>query len=96
MVESPLLVERREGWTRLTLNRPDRLNAFTEELHRALQAALDDAAEDDACRAVLLTGAGRGFCAGQDLSAEPASPRRPISGRRWRPSINRSCAASGH
>ncbi|MFG1316907.1 enoyl-CoA hydratase-related protein, partial [Xanthobacter autotrophicus] len=61
-----LLVAQHEGWVELTLNRPDRLNAFTEDLHRALAAALD-AAADDACRAVLLTGAGRGFCAGQDL-----------------------------
>ncbi|ABS66154.1 putative enoyl-CoA hydratase paaB [Xanthobacter versatilis] len=61
-----LLVAQHEGWVELTLNRPDRLNAFTEELHRSLAAALD-AAADDACRAVLLTGAGRGFCAGQDL-----------------------------
>lgn len=66
-----LLVDRREGWTRLTLNRPTRLNAFTEELHRALAAALDEAAADDAVRAVLLTGAGRGFCAGQDLAEVP-------------------------
>lgn len=79
-MESPLLVERREGWTRLTLNRPDRLNAFTEELHRALHAALDDAAADDACRAVLLTGAGRGFCAGQDLSARAGLSEAPDLG----------------
>ncbi|MFG1462932.1 2-(1,2-epoxy-1,2-dihydrophenyl)acetyl-CoA isomerase PaaG [Xanthobacter sp. DSM 24535] len=66
--EASLLVTRHDGWHELTLNRPDRLNAFNEDLHRALAAALDEAA-DDACRAVLLTGAGRGFCAGQDLSA---------------------------
>lgn len=79
-MESPLLVDRREGWIRLTLNRPDRLNAFTAELHLALHAALDDAAADDTCRAVLLTGAGRGFCAGQDLSARTGLTEAPDLG----------------
>ncbi len=63
-----LLVARRDGVHILTLNRPDRLNAFTKSLHAALAAALDEAAQDAACRAVLLHGAGRGFCAGQDLT----------------------------
>lgn len=62
-----VLVERLEGWRKLTLHRPDRLNAFNEELHAALATALDEAAADADCRAVLLTGSGRGFCAGQDL-----------------------------
>jgi 2-(1,2-epoxy-1,2-dihydrophenyl)acetyl-CoA isomerase len=48
------------------LNRPERLNAFTPEMHRELKDALERAAQE--ARAVLLTGAGRGFCAGQDLS----------------------------
>jgi 2-(1,2-epoxy-1,2-dihydrophenyl)acetyl-CoA isomerase len=52
----------------LTLNRPDRLNAFTADMHIALLAALSAAEHDKACRALILTGAGRGFCAGQDLS----------------------------
>jgi 2-(1,2-epoxy-1,2-dihydrophenyl)acetyl-CoA isomerase len=60
--------ERREGYHVLTLNRPDRLNAFNEAQHLALRAALDECAANQDCRAVLLTGAGRGFCAGQDLS----------------------------
>ena len=71
-METVLLIDRRDGWVKLTLNRATRLNAFNDELHRALAAALDEAAADDACRAVLLTGAGRGFCAGQDLAAVPA------------------------
>lgn len=72
MMDSVLLIERHAGWVKLTLNRANRLNAFNEELHRALAAALDEAAADEGCRAVLLTGAGRGFCAGQDLAAVPA------------------------
>lgn len=63
-----ILVDNRGAWRILTLNRPERMNAFTAEMHRALAAALDDAPADEGCRAVLLTGAGRGFCAGQDLS----------------------------
>jgi 2-(1,2-epoxy-1,2-dihydrophenyl)acetyl-CoA isomerase len=66
--EAVLTVTDHGGWTELTLNRPDRLNSFNEALHGALADALDTAA-DESCRAVLLTGAGRGFCAGQDLSA---------------------------
>jgi 2-(1,2-epoxy-1,2-dihydrophenyl)acetyl-CoA isomerase len=64
----PILTDNRGTWRVVTLNRPDRLNAFNEAMHRALSKALDDASEDIDCRAVLLTGAGRGFCAGQDLS----------------------------
>ena len=47
----------------ITLNRPEKLNAFTAEMHLALRAALEAAGDDESCRAVLLTGAGRGFCA---------------------------------
>ena len=53
----------------ITLNRPDRLNAMTEELIGGVLACLEQAAADDAIRAVVLTGAGRGFCAGGDLGA---------------------------
>jgi 2-(1,2-epoxy-1,2-dihydrophenyl)acetyl-CoA isomerase len=60
-------VERREGWRKLVLNRPDKLNAANEAMLSALLAALDDAAADRTCRALLLTGEGRGFCAGQEL-----------------------------
>jgi 2-(1,2-epoxy-1,2-dihydrophenyl)acetyl-CoA isomerase len=52
----------------LTLNRPSSLNSFTQDMHAELRAALDGAAADPAVRAVLITGAGRGFCAGQDLN----------------------------
>lgn len=62
-----LRVERSQQVMQLTLNRPDKLNAFNEEMHVALQAALAEAARDPEVRAILLTGAGRGFCAGQDL-----------------------------
>lgn len=53
-------------WREVVLNRPDRLNSFNDEMHYALREALENA-RDSGARAVLLTGAGRGFCAGQDL-----------------------------
>ncbi|MCB9959749.1 MAG: 2-(1,2-epoxy-1,2-dihydrophenyl)acetyl-CoA isomerase [Rhodospirillaceae bacterium] len=65
--QPPLLVETAEGICRLTLNRPEKLNSFNVALGEALQQALDVCASDDAIRAVVLTGAGRAFCAGQDL-----------------------------
>ena len=68
MADDTVLVEVRPGYRVVTLNRPDRLNAFTEAMHRELRAALEDAERDAACRAVVLTGAGRAFSAGQDLS----------------------------
>ena len=63
-----LLVARANGVLTLTLNRPDVLNSFTRSMAAALQAALAEAAADDTVRAVVITGAGRGFCAGQDLA----------------------------
>ena len=67
-MEEPILVAHHPGYRVITLNRPQRLNAVTEAMHRSLKAALSAAEEDDNCRALLLTGAGRGFCAGQDLN----------------------------
>ncbi len=62
-----VLARREEGVLRLTLNRPEKLNSFNEEMHLALRAHIQQAHEDEAIRAILLTGAGRAFCAGQDL-----------------------------
>ena len=59
--------EAKSGYTIITLNRPDKLNSFNESMHAELRAALDAVEADPDCRALLLTGAGRGFCAGQDL-----------------------------
>ncbi len=69
-----VLVARDAGLMQITLNRPDKLNSFTPEMHLALRGALQQAAQDDTLRAVLLTGAGRGFCAGQDLGGR--DPRK--------------------
>jgi 2-(1,2-epoxy-1,2-dihydrophenyl)acetyl-CoA isomerase len=63
-----VLVEKHAGYRQITLNRPDRLNALNAEMHGALMAALSEAEADAECRAILVTGAGRAFCAGQDLA----------------------------
>src|SRR5258707_4923235 len=65
----PILVETHPGYRLITLNRPERLNALTVEMADALMEALDSAEADESCRALLITGAGRAFCAGQDLTA---------------------------
>ncbi len=62
------------GVLTITLNRPDRLNSFNPEMHQQLRRALERAAEEAEVRAVLLTGAGRAFCAGQDLSERNVAP----------------------
>ncbi len=62
-----LLSETRNAVLTLSLNRPERLNAANDELLFALTAALKQAEQDSAVRVVVITGAGRGFCAGQDL-----------------------------
>ena len=77
-VESSILVERRAGYRVITLNRPDKLNAFNEAMHQALRKAIEDAEADETCRALLITGAGRGFCAGQDLTDRLAKPGETI------------------
>jgi 2-(1,2-epoxy-1,2-dihydrophenyl)acetyl-CoA isomerase len=64
----PVLEQTVAGVCTITLNRPDRLNALTRALMLDLRAAVDRACEQDAVRVICLTGAGRGFCAGQDLS----------------------------
>jgi len=71
--ESTILFEVADGVATITLNRPDRLNAFNEAMHAELAKVLGRVGIDRAIRAVLLTGAGRAFCAGQDL-AERAPP----------------------
>ncbi|HEY4041796.1 MAG TPA: enoyl-CoA hydratase-related protein [Rhodopila sp.] len=63
-------VETQESWRRLVLNRPEKLNALTTGMILDLLAAIDAAEADPACRAIVLTGEGRGFCAGQEVGTD--------------------------
>ena len=69
-----ILFSQSGGVARLTLNRPDRLNSFTEAMHGEVAQALDVVESTPEIRALLLTGAGRGFCAGQDLADRAVAP----------------------
>ena len=71
MSDTPVLVDSQGAVRTITLNRPATLNSFTAAMHAQLLPALEAAAADPAVRAVVITGAGRGFCAGQDLN-DPA------------------------
>ncbi|MDG2278421.1 MAG: enoyl-CoA hydratase [Pseudomonadales bacterium] len=79
MPESVLLVEKKDGVATLTLNRPNQMNALSLELRWALQEVLTDLRTDNDIGVVILTGAGRGFCAGLDLK-EMGSHSRHQSG----------------
>ena len=75
MAFETITVEWRDSIARITLNRPDRLNSFTRAMHAELADALDGLAN---ARVVILTGAGRGFCAGQDLNDRAAATDEPV------------------
>ncbi len=68
MAEEPVLLSVSAGHARITLNRPDRLNALTRDLMLMLRATIEACADRDDVKVISLTGAGRGFCAGQDLT----------------------------
>ena len=88
-----LLVQRRDGVMVISLNRPDVLKSFNRRMADELVAALHEAGNDPAVRAVLLTGSGRGFCAGQDLAAvlpvegEPAPDLGDVVHNQYNPII---------
>ena len=83
-----------DGIARITLNRPDRLNSFTRAMHGELREALDDLGD---ARVVIITGAGRGFCAGQDLNDRAVAPGEAVDlgesvEESWNPLIRRLAA----
>ncbi|HMN27801.1 MAG TPA: enoyl-CoA hydratase/isomerase family protein, partial [Caldilineaceae bacterium] len=99
MAESETVLYQVEaGVATITLNRPARRNAITQEMLTALHTALGQAADDTAVRAILLTGAGQSFCAGQDLSAfgtesGPEAVRETVLGF-YKPVILRLCTVA--
>ncbi len=74
MASETLLFERADGIARITLNRPDKLNSFNTEMHEALRDVLAQVQADKSLRVLVLTGAGRAFCAGQDLGDSAVTP----------------------
>jgi 2-(1,2-epoxy-1,2-dihydrophenyl)acetyl-CoA isomerase len=74
MAYDNILFDSRDGIARLTLNRPDKLNSFNVAMHEEVREALALVAADRSVRVLVLTGAGRGFCAGQDLSDRSVAP----------------------
>jgi 2-(1,2-epoxy-1,2-dihydrophenyl)acetyl-CoA isomerase len=91
MATQDITYEVEEGVGFLTLDRPDKLNAATSEMLRHLLASINEAEADDEVRALLLTGAGKAFCVGQDLADPAASGDDPDLGalleERWNPVI---------
>jgi enoyl-CoA hydratase len=88
--DAPVLLEEDLGPVRrLTLNRPERLNALSNELVETLSAALARAAEDDAVRVLIIAGSGRAFCAGYDLKeeAEHEKEHGPLDVAGWRAAL---------
>lgn len=69
-----ILFDITDGIATLTLNRPDKLNSFTADMHGEVRSALEQVAADKSARVLVLTGAGRGFCAGQDLGDRAVAP----------------------
>ena len=76
----PILFAIEGGIATITLNRPDKLNSFNREMALLLQQKLDECASLHTVRCVYITGAGKGFCAGQDL-AEVVDPQGPDKGK---------------
>ncbi len=74
MTDQTVLLSIEEGVARITLNRPDSLNSFNLAMHEEMHQALKTVRQDPGVRALLLTGSGRGFCAGQDLSDRSVAP----------------------
>ncbi|MCB9358087.1 MAG: enoyl-CoA hydratase/isomerase family protein [Calditrichaeota bacterium] len=76
-----ILYERTDAVLKITLNRPDRFNAFNAQMHKELADAFKNAAKDDEVRSVILTGAGKAFCSGQDLKEVKDDPNTSLADR---------------
>mgnify|MGYP003310251813 CR=1 FL=1 len=72
-MNNAVLYEVKDGVATVTLNRPERLNAVNDEIRAGLREKLDDAAKDSDVKVIIVTGAGRGFCAGADMDGLAAT-----------------------
>ena len=94
MTYETLLFETDGAYAKLTLNRPASLNSFNTKMHEEIARVVGELRDEKTCRALLLTGAGRGFCAGQDLSDKTAVPDAgpinlgPLLTQRYNPLIS--------
>ena len=75
-----VLYEKKDGVAIVTMNRPERLNAVNDEIRAGLREKLDDAAKDDEVKVIIVTGAGRGFCAGADMDGLAATSQGESQG----------------
>ena len=84
-----ILLSNEDGVTTLTLNRPDKLNSFTDEMLEEFGLAMDEVARDEQSRVLVITGAGRGFCAGADLALALFKTTSAIEARKGMDAFNR-------
>ncbi len=85
-----IIYEVHEGIATITLNRPERMNSFSEQLLASWAAAVTEAAEDENVRVVVVTGAGRAFCAGADVKARAEENAILASDESWTPAMRRN------
>jgi enoyl-CoA hydratase/carnithine racemase len=76
-----LIMEKKNGIAKITLNRPEALNALNKKLSEEIGLAIEDAGKDETIRVVVITGAGRAFCAGGDLKDLPLTPGNPVTSK---------------
>jgi enoyl-CoA hydratase/carnithine racemase len=88
MAQQEILYQVSDRIATITLNRPDKLNAWTAVMEREVRAAMRDAESDDAVRVIVLTGAGRGFCAGADMSLLSGIAEHGLANREEHPLHN--------
>ena len=92
MAYEALLFEKKDGIAIITLNSPDKLNAISTAMKASIAAAADEVDKDDSIKVAILTGAGRGFCAGHDISEMAAgTAKEPTLYEKLNTANNEAC-----